>query len=252
MRLLLSLFAASQLLLTPLAMAQNSYLSINPTLYASIPYDSLKDLAPVIYVASAPLVLVVAADSPFKTLADIIAASKAKPSSLNFASPGNGTVTHLAGELLQKAGGFKFTHIPYRNSSLASTDLIGGQVQMFMASVPTLMGFIRNGKMRAIAVTSLQRVEDLPSVPTVAESGFKGFEATTWYGIVAPTGTPKEVLTLLNTLMNVALQSPELKAKFAEQGALAQGSTPERFAKQIRDELQRWAPIIKESGARLD
>ena len=235
-----------------LGLGQTSNLSINPTLYASIPYDSLKDLAPVIYVASAPLLMVVAADSPLKTLADVISVSKAKPRSLNFASPGNGTVTHLAGELLQKTADFKLTHIPYRNSSLATTDLIGGQVQIFMASVPTLIGYVRSGKLRALAVTSLQRVDDLPAVPTVSESGYKGFEATTWFGVVAPANTPKEILAQLSLQINKVLQGPELRTKFSEQGALAQGGSQEVFGKQIRSELQRWAPIVKETGARLD
>ncbi|WP_114972670.1 Bug family tripartite tricarboxylate transporter substrate binding protein [Rhodoferax ferrireducens] len=235
-----------------LALGQTSNLAINPTLYSKMPYDSLKDLAPVGLVASAPLVLVVAADSPYKTLADIVNASKAKPASLNFASPGNGTVAHLASELFQKTAGVKFTHIPYKGAAQASTDLIGGQVQLYMSSVPTLLGHIKNGKMRALAVTSLNRVDDLPQVPTVAESGYKGFEAVTWFGFVAPTAVPKDIVVRLNTEINKALQSADVKKKLGEQGADVLGGTPEQFSALIKSDIARWAPIIKESGAKLD
>lgn len=235
-----------------LALGQTSNLAINPTLYSKMPYDSLKDLAPVGLVASAPLVLVVAADSPYKTLADIVNASKAKPASLNFASPGNGTVAHLSSELFQKTAGIKFTHIPYKGAAQASTDLIGGQVQLYMSSVPTLLGHIKNGKMRALAVTSLNRVDDLPQVPTVAESGYKGFEAVTWFGFVAPAAVPKDIVVRLNTEINKALQSADVKKKLGDQGADVMGGTPEQFSGLIKSDIARWAPIIKESGAKLD
>ena len=235
-----------------LALGQTSNLAINPTLYGKMSYDSLKDLAPVGLVASAPLVLVVAADSPYKTLADIVNASKAKPASLNFASPGNGTVAHLSSELFQKTAGVKFTHIPYKGAAQASTDLIGGQVQLYMSSVPTLLGHIKNGKMRALAVTSLNRVDDLPQVPTVAESGYKGFEAVTWFGFVAPAAVPKDIVVRLNTEINKALQSADVKKKLGDQGADVLGGTPEQFSALIRSDIARWAPIIKESGAKLD
>jgi tripartite-type tricarboxylate transporter receptor subunit TctC len=235
-----------------LALGQSSNLSVNPTLYSKMPYDSVKDLAPISLVASAPLVFVVAADSPYKTLADLVAASKAKPGALNFASPGNGTVTHLTGELFQKTAGVKFTHVPYKGASQALTDLIGGQVQLYASSVPTLLGQIKNGKIRPIAVTSAQRVKDLPQVPTIAESGFKGFEAVTWFGFVGPAGIPQPVVAKLNTEINKALQSPELNQRLSEQGATVMGGSPEQFAALIKSDIARWAPIIKESGAKLD
>lgn len=235
-----------------LALGQTSNLAINPTLYRKMPYDSVKDLAPVGLVASAPLVMVVAADSPYKTLADVVNASKARPASLNFASPGNGTVAHLASELFQKTAGIKFTHIPYKGAAQASTDLIGGQVQLYMSSVPTLIGHIKNGKMRALAVTSLKRVDDLPQVPTVAESGYKGFEAVTWFGFVAPAALPKDIVVRLNTEINKALQSADVKKKLADQGADVLGGSPEQFGALIKSDITRWAPVIKESGATLD
>jgi len=235
-----------------LALGQTSNLAINPALYSKMPYDPVKDLAPVGLVASAPLVLVVAADSPYKTLADVVSASKAKPGSLNFASPGNGTVAHLASELLQKTAGVKFIHVPYKGMAQAATDVIGGQVQLYMSSVPTLLGHIKNGKMRAIAVTSVKRVDDLPQVPTVAESGYKGFEAVTWFGVVAPAAVPKDIVLRLNTELNKALQTADVKKKLGDQGAAVLGGTPEQLGALIKSEITRWAPVVKESGAKLD
>ena len=235
-----------------IALGQTSNLAINPTLFSKMPYDSVKDLTPVVLVASAPLVLVVGADSPLKTLADVVSASKAKPASLNFASSGNGTVAHLASELFQKTAGVKFTHIPYKGAAQAATDVVGGQVQLYMSSVPTLIGHIRSGKMRAIAVTSLSRVDDLPQVPTIAESGYIGFEAVTWFGFVAPTGVPKDIVMRLNTEINKALQAADVKKKLNDQGTDVLGGTPEQFGALIKSDLARWAPIIKESGAKLD
>jgi tripartite-type tricarboxylate transporter receptor subunit TctC len=235
-----------------IGLGQTSNLAINPTLYSKMPYDSVKDLAPVGLVASAALVLVVAADSPYKTLADVVAVSKAKPLSLNFASAGNGTVAHLASELFQKTAGIKFTHIPYKGASQAVTDLIGGQVQLYMSSVPTMIGHIRNGKMRPLAVTSAKRVDDLPQVPTIAESGYKGFEAVTWFGFVAPAATPKEIVNRLNAEIGKALLTADVQKKLSDQGADVLGGTPAQFGTLIKNDIARWAPIIKESGAKLD
>ncbi|MDN8613711.1 tripartite tricarboxylate transporter substrate binding protein [Variovorax ginsengisoli] len=235
-----------------LVLGQTSNLAINPTLYPKLPYNPEKDLTPIVAVASAPLALVVAADSPYKTVADVVAAAKAKPESLNYASSGSGTVAHLATELLQKTAGVKFTHVPYKGAAQGSTDLIGGQIQMYMSSVPTLIGFVNNGKMRFLAVTSAKRTADLPAVPTVAESGFKGFEAMTWFGIAGPAGLPKDMVAKLNAAFNKALQDPEVKKKLASQGTDALGGTPEQFAKLIHDDIGRWAPIVKESGAKVD
>ncbi|MET3444576.1 tripartite-type tricarboxylate transporter receptor subunit TctC [Variovorax paradoxus] len=235
-----------------LVLGQTSNLAINPTLYAKLPYNPEKDLTPIVEVASAPLVLVVAADSPYKTLADVVAAAKAKPESLNYASSGSGTVAHLATEMFQKTAAVKFTHVPYKGAAQGSTDLIGGQIQMYMSSVPTLIGYVKNGKMRALAVTSPKRTADLPSVPTVAESGFKGFEAVTWFGVAGPAGLPKDVVAKLNGAFNKALQDPEVRKKLASQGADALGGTPEQFAKLIHDDIGRWGKIVKESGAKVD
>jgi tripartite-type tricarboxylate transporter receptor subunit TctC len=235
-----------------LVLGQTSNLAINPTLYAKLPYDPLKDLAPIVTVANASLVLVTSSQSPFKTLADVVQAAKAKPGAVNYASSGSGTVAHLTTELFQTAAGIKLQHVPYKGAAQAMTDVIGGGVELYMSSVPTLIGQIRQGKLRALAVTSATRVDDLPQVPTINESGFSGFDAVTWFGFVAPAGTPKDVVTRLNTEFNKALALPDLRKKLGEQGADPVGGTAEQFASLIKNDLVRWGKVVKESGARVD
>ncbi len=233
------------------AMGQTSNLAINPTLYSKLPYDPVKDLTPVSLVASAPLVIVVGADSPFKSLADIVSAAKARPATINFATSGNGTVAHLAAEAFQKAANIKLTHIPYKGAAQGATDVISGQVHLYVSSIPTLLGYVKSGKMRPIAVTSARRADDLPQVPAIAET-YKGFEAVTWFGIVGPANLPKEVVAKLNADLNKVLKDPELRKKLGDQGADVAGSTPEQFATLIRDDMARWGKIVKESNARID
>jgi tripartite-type tricarboxylate transporter receptor subunit TctC len=233
-------------------LGQTSNLAINPTLYGKLPYDPLKDLVPVVGVAAAPVVLVVAANSPYTSLADVVAAARAKPGAIMYASPGNGTVSHLAGERLQRAAGVRFEHIPYKGSSQAMTDVIGGNVALFMASVPSALAQINGGRLRAIAVTSDRRSAQLPDVPTVAESGYKDFEATTWYGLLVPSGTPPAVVETLNREVNRVLQLPEVRAQIAAEGGEPLGGTPEKFASLMRSEYALWGRVVKESGAKAD
>jgi tripartite-type tricarboxylate transporter receptor subunit TctC len=235
-----------------LVMGQTSNLAINPTLYAHLPYDPVKDLTPIGLVASSPLLIVASANSPFHTLADVVKEAKAHPGSINFASSGNGTVAHLATVELQKQAGIKLTHVPYKGASQGATDVISGAVQLYVSSVPTLIGHIRSGKMRALAVTSARRVGDLPNVPTVAESGYKGFEAVTWFGILGPAKLPRDMVAKLNAGIDKALKDPELKKQFDAQGADVLGGTPEHFARLIRDDIGRWGTVVKESGAKID
>jgi tripartite-type tricarboxylate transporter receptor subunit TctC len=235
-----------------LVLGQTSNLAINPTLYAKLPYDPEKDLTAIGLIADAPLVLVVPANSPLKSFDDMIAAARAKPELLTYASSGNGTVAHLAAVQLQNAAGIKLTHIPYKGAAQASNDLIGGQIDMYLSSVPTLIGHIRNGKMRALAVTAAQRASDLPDVPTIAERGYAGFEAVTWFGLAAPAGVPKEIVQRLNAEFNKALQTSDLSQKYQEQGARVLTGTPEEFAKLIHDDRIRWGKIVKDSGARVE
>lgn len=233
-------------------MGQTSNLAVNPTLYTRLPYDPVKDFVPVTTVATAPLVLVVPANSPFKSLADVVTAAKAKPEELNFASPGNGTVAHLTGELFQKAAGVKFRHIPYKGTAQAMNDLLGGQVQLYMSSVPSAMSQIKNGKIRPLAVSSAKRSDDLPNVPTINESGYKGFDAITWFGLLVPAGTPAPIVSRLNTEVNKILKLKDVQEKMGAEGGDARGSTPEEFAALLKADIVNWGKVVKESGAKID
>ena len=235
-----------------IVLGQSSNLAINPTLYSKLPYDPQKDLAPIVLVANAPLVMVTGMNTPYKSLADVVTAAKSKPGQLNFASPGNGTVAHLTSELFQKAAGVKTQHVPYKGAAQALTDVISGTVDLYMSSVPTLLGQIKQGKLRPLAVSSAKRVDDLPGVPTINESGYRGFDAVTWFGLLAPAGTPKEVIVRLNAEFNKTLKDPELIKRLGDEGADAAGGTPEQFAALIRDEIPRWGKVVKDSGAKVD
>jgi tripartite-type tricarboxylate transporter receptor subunit TctC len=226
--------------------------AINPSLYAKMPYDHVKDFAPVILVAGVPNVLVVNPDLPIKTVAELIAYAKANPGKLNFASSGSGTSIHLSGELFKVMAGVQMTHVPYKGSAPALTDLMGGQVQLMFDNLPSSLPQIKGGKLRAVAVTSTTRAAALPDVPTVAESGLPGFEASSWFGILAPAGTSKEIIAKINADVQKWLASPEAKEKLLGQGANAAGGSPEDFAKHIQAETAKWAKVVKESGAKVD
>ncbi len=235
-----------------LVIGQTSNLAINPSLYSKLPYDPIKDLTPIGLIGNAPLVLVVPTDSPFKTLGDVIKAAKAQPGFINYATSGNGTVAHLATELLQREAGIKLTHIPYKGATQGINDVIGGQVQLYMSSVPTLLGHIKNGKLRPLAVTAAKRTDDLPQTPTVAESGYKGFEAVTWFGLLGPAKLPASVVRTANTELSKALNSPDLRKKLEDQGLNVTSSSSEEFAKLIKADIAKWAPVVKDSGAKAD
>jgi tripartite-type tricarboxylate transporter receptor subunit TctC len=231
---------------------QTSNLAINPALYAKLPYDPLRDLSPVALLVSAPVVLVVNANSKYQSFADLIAAAKGDPGAITYASPGNGTVSHLAGELLQRAAGVKLTHVPYKGAAQALSDTLGGQVQSFMSSVPSALAQVKGGRLRAIAVTSARRSPELPAVPTVAESGYPGFEANTWYGLLVPAGTPAPIIALLNAEVNRVLAMPEVRARLASEGGDTLGGSPERFAAFLAAEHAKWGRVVRESGAKVD
>lgn len=235
-----------------LVMGQTSNLAINPSLYAKLPYDPLKDLVPVALVSSSPIVIAAPANSPYKTFADVVAAAKGKPDAITLGYSGNGTVAHLSGELAENAAGIKLRHIPYKGAAQAMTDLVGGQIDLYMSSVPTLLGQVRNGKLKVIAITSAQRASQLPDVPTLAESGYKGFDAVTWFGILAPAGTPAPIVAQLNRAINQALQQPDVADKLRSEGGDVMGGTPEQFGQLLRTEVPRWGKIVKDSGASLD
>ena len=231
---------------------QTSNLAINPNLYSKLPYNPQTDLTPIGLIGHSPLLMVVAQQSSYRTLADVVAAAKAQPQALNYATSGNGTVAHLATEMFQRAAGIKLTHVPYKGASQGLTDVIGGQVQLYISSVPTLIGHIKSGKLRALAVTSLQRVNDLPVVPTVSESGFKGFEAVTWFGLLGPARLPSSVVSNINAELNKALSAPDLRAKLEEQGLSVSPVTPDQFGRLIKTDTDKWSQVIKLSGARAD
>lgn len=233
-------------------LGQTSNLAVNPSLYAKLPYDPLKDFAPVTTLATAPLVLVVPANSPFKTLADVVNMAKAKPGEINFASPGNGTVAHLTGELLQQAAAIKFQHVPYKGTNQAMNDLLGGQVQLYMSSVPSAMSQIRTGKVRPLVVTSANRSKELPNVPTINESGYKGFDAFTWFGLLVPAGTPAPVISRLNTEVNKILDRKDVQEKMGAEGGDADGSTPEEFSALLKADVVNWGKVVRQSGAKID
>jgi tripartite-type tricarboxylate transporter receptor subunit TctC len=226
--------------------------AINAGLYSKLPYDNIKDFAPVILVARVSNVLEVNPSVPVYTVADLIKLAKEKPGQLNFASSGSGTSIHMSGELFKTMAGVDMVHVPYKGSAPAVADLVGGQVQLMFDNLPSSLAQIKAGKLRAIAVTSSQRAPALPDIPTIAESGLPGFEATSWFGVVAPAGTPPAIISRLNAEIDKWVQSSEGKEMLLAQGAVPAGGTSEQFAAYIRAETDKWAKVVKASGAKVD
>ena len=226
--------------------------AINMSLYARMPYDAVKDFDPVVLVAGVPNLLVVHPSVPAKTVAELTALAKSQPGKLNVASSGNGTSIHLAAELYKQMAGVDITHVPYKGSSPAVADLLGGQVQLMFDNMPSSLPHAKAGKLRALAVTSLKRSPALPDVPTMDESGLKGFDATSWFGLLAPAGTPKDIIAKLNAASVKALATPEMRERLAAQGADPIGNSPEQFSVFINAEIDKWAKIVRASGARVD
>jgi len=227
--------------------------AINASLYSKMPYDHVKDFVPVILVAGVPNVLEINPSLPVNSVQELIAYAKANPGKLNFASSGSGTSIHMSGELFKALAGVQMTHVPYKGSAPALADLAGGQVQLMFDNLPSSLALIKAGKLKPLAVTSLVRSSALPDVPTVAEAGVPGFEASSWFGLLAPAGTPKEIVAKINAEVAKWLATPEAKEKLAGQGAIASsGLTPEDFARHIAAETTKWAKVVKDSGARVD
>jgi tripartite-type tricarboxylate transporter receptor subunit TctC len=233
-----------------LGSGQTANLAINPSLYSHMSFDPAKDFSPVALMASQPVVIVVRADSPLKTLADLKATAAKQP--LNMASPGTGTVGHIAGEMFAKRAGIHLTHVPYKGAGPAITDLIGGQTDLYIATPPSVLQMIKGGKLRALAVTSAQRIPALADVPTVSESGYAGFVAEDWKALVAPAGTPDAVIQDLNKAVNVALKKPAFIARMQEEGTTVRGGTPAELGAFIKTEAARWGAAVKASGAKAD
>lgn len=222
--------------------------SINPHLYAKLPFDTIKDFAPVVLASSAPLFLVINPSVPAKSVSELIAVAKAKPGQLNYANSGNGTTAHLAGELFKKMAGVSLVSVPYKGGGPAVIDLIAGQVQIYFSTIPAALAQVQAGKLRGIAVTTTKRVNLIPDVPTVAESGLPGFEVIGWFGIFAPAATPKPIIVKLNKEINEALRAHETQQRFASQGLTPGGGTPEELGKFLRAEIGKWGALIKEAG----
>ena len=226
--------------------------SINPSLYARLPYDAVKDFAAVSLLATLPNVLVVNPSLPVRSVQELVALAKAKPGTLTFASGGNGTTHHLSGELFKRMAGVDMTHVPYKGNAPAIADVLGGQVSMMFDNIGNSLPHIKAGKLRALAVTGAVRAPVLPSLPTLSELGFTGFNITSWFGLFAPAGTPQPILERLNIEVNRALHDKQVRELLAGEGIEAQGNTPEQFRVFLQAEAVRWAKLVKESGAHID
>ena len=231
-----------------LVLAPAGNLTVNPKLFANLPFDTHRDLTPVTLLAQSPNVLVVHPSVPAKSLRDLIAYAKANPGKLNFASPGAGSGAHLAGELLNADADVKTVHIPYKGIAPAVSDLVGGQVQMMFAGISTVLQHVKAGKLVALAIASPKRSPQLPDVPTVAESGLPGFDVTSWYGIVARTGTPAVVIQKVQRDMAEALKAPDVVSRLEGLGLEPVGNTPAEFKARIEAESRKWGDIVDNVG----
>ena len=226
-------------------------LAISPTLYSKLNYDPVKDFAPVSLVATVPNVMVTQPSMPAQ-LSEFIAFAKTKPGALNFGSGGAGTSNHLAGELFNLVTGAKLVHVPYKGVNLAMQDVLAGNVHLVFIGIPAAAPHIKAGKLRALAIVAPQRSSALPDVPTVAEAGLRNFEVTTWYGVLAPAGTPRNVINRLNGELLKIMHSAELKEKLAATGTEPLTSTPEEFADYIKREIAKWGDVIRKAGVKAD
>jgi len=231
---------------------QVSLMAVNPTLYASPGFDPLKNFVPITQINAAPLVLVVPSNSSLKSFADLAAQTKAPGGRVTYATPGNGTLSHLVGVVLEKDSGIGMTHVPYKGAAPAITDLLGGQVDVLITSTASVSSFIQNGKMRALAVTSPRRIGVFTKVPTLEELGYKNTTFEDWYGFFAPAGTPPERVAYLHDSIVRALKTPEVSKLITEGGSEVVGNTSAAFAAQLKTDIARWSRVVKLSGAKLD
>jgi tripartite-type tricarboxylate transporter receptor subunit TctC len=224
--------------------------AINGSLYKNLPFDPDKDFAPVATLATLPFVVVSRPDAPFKTIAELVAA--ARKDRLTYGSAGNGSVNHLLGEMFNAAAGVKLTHIPYRGAAPAMTDLMGGQINVVFTSLPSVAGAIKSGKLQPIAVTSAKRAETFNSIPTIAEAGYQGFDVTPWFGLLAPAGTPANLVAKINADVNEILKRKDVAESFGAQGAEPYLTSPEEFTRVLRADIEKWGKVVKESGAKIE
>ena len=231
-----------------MVMGSSSNFGVNPTLYKNLPYDAVRDFAPVTLVSFAPNALYVHPSVPANTVKELVALAKAKPGTLNFASSGQGGSGHLAGELFKMVTGVDIVHVPYKGTGQALADTVGGQVQMQFGSVIAVLPHVKAGKLRALAVTVRKRVPALPQVPTMAEAGYPAVETTVWNGVLVPAKTPRPIVDRLNAEIVAILKRPEVRERFAAQGAEAVGSTSAEFAAHIRREIDKWGKVVRAAG----
>jgi tripartite-type tricarboxylate transporter receptor subunit TctC len=226
--------------------------AIAASVYSKLNYDLTTSFTPVSLVANVPHMLVAHPSVPVNSAKELIALAKAKPGELNAASQGNGTLSHLELELFKSSAGVNLVHVPYKGSSNAMPDLLAGQVSLFFDSIPSALPQVKAGKLKALGVLTSKRLAFLPNIPTIAESGMPGFEANNWFAVLAPAGTPKEVVNLLNAQIAKAVAMPDLRERLASQGAILESSTPEQLSAIIRSDITKWAKVVKNSGASID
>jgi tripartite-type tricarboxylate transporter receptor subunit TctC len=226
--------------------------AVNPSLFAKLPFDSAKDFVPVVPLASSANILAAHPSVPARTLPELIALAKARPGQLTYGSAGNGTASHRAGELLNMMAGVRILHVPYKGAAPASADLMGGQITIAFPGIVLALPQSRAGRLRALAVTSLKRSAAMPEVPTVSESGLKGYEVISWYGLLAPAGTPKDIVQRLNTEVNRAMQEPEARERLTAIGAETQEASPAEFSAFITTEIEKWAKVVKAANVHTD
>ena len=226
--------------------------AVNPFLYSKLPFDAVKDFAPILLFASIANVLVVHPSLPAHSVKELIAFAKARPNQLTLGSAGNGTASHLAGELLNLMGGIKTTHVPYKGLAPAHTEIMGGQLSMLFDGIVTGMPAVKAGRLRALAVTTVKRWQGAPDIPTMAQAGLAGFEVNSWYGLLAPAGTPREIIQRLNYEVARALREPDARERLYSIGAEPMDNTPEEFAAYINAEMTKWAKVVKTAGLRAD
>ncbi len=226
--------------------------AINPNLHERVPYDAIRDFAPIVLLASAPLILVVHPSVPAGSIREFIALARSKPGEFNYASNGNGSSSHLAAVMFDAMAGVSMVHVPYKGLSPALTDLLSGRVQLMFSSVVAILPHAKAGKLRGLAVTAGKRLSSMPELPTVAEAGLTGYEASSWYGVLAPAGTPGEIIAKLNSEIVKALEQPEVRNSLLAEGAEPVGGTPEQFAAHIRSEIERLGKLIREAKIRIE
>lgn len=230
----------------------SSFVVMAPGVYPKLPYDTLRDFAPITQILSAPLLLVANNALPVRNVSELIALAKAKPGWVSYGSPGNGSAAHLASELFRSMSGTRMLHVPYRGAPPVYTDLIAGQITLYMGTIPAALPLVKSGRLKALATTAARRPRVFPGLPTISESGLKGYDVATWYGVLAPVGVPAPVLAKLHADMVRVIEMPDVQQRFAGEGGETVGNTSAQFTVFIADELKKWARIAKEAGVKVD